>query len=62
MGNAFARFLQDQSGVTGIEYAVIAFCIALALVAGAQSAGLHVALTLKRLAVVMINGQPLLTP
>ncbi|HLY04548.1 MAG TPA: Flp family type IVb pilin [Rhizomicrobium sp.] len=62
MGNAFVRFLQDQSGVTAIEYAVISFCISLALVAATESAGLHVALTLRRAAALMIKGPPQLTP
>jgi pilus assembly protein Flp/PilA len=35
----FARFIKDESGATAIEYGLIAALIALAIIAGASSAG-----------------------
>jgi len=38
--NSILRFLQDDSGVTAIEYAFIAVIISISVVAGAQSIGI----------------------
>jgi pilus assembly protein Flp/PilA len=37
--NSILRFLQDDAGVTAIEYAFIAVIISISVVAGAQSIG-----------------------
>lgn len=39
MYQAFARFLQDQSGATAIEYGLIAAGIAVAIIAVVQALG-----------------------
>ncbi len=39
MKNLFARFTQDESGATAIEYGLIAGLIAVAIIAGASSLG-----------------------
>ncbi|WP_184873635.1 Flp family type IVb pilin [Mesorhizobium sangaii] len=39
MQNVIARFIQDESGVTAIEYALIASLIALAIITGAGALG-----------------------
>jgi len=62
MGKALVRFLQDRSGVTAIEYAVIASLMSLVLVAATRSAGLHVAMTLRHAAAFMIKGHALVRP
>ena len=41
MGKLFIRFLNDQSGITGIEYGLIALLISTVLVAAAGSAGVQ---------------------
>ena len=41
MGKAFAAFLHDQSGVTGVEYAVIAFGVAVTLISAIEALGRH---------------------
>jgi pilus assembly protein Flp/PilA len=37
-----SRFLQDKSGVTAVEYALIVALVSIALVAGARSLGLQI--------------------
>lgn len=39
MKNLFARFMNDESGATAIEYGLIAGLIAVAIIAGAGSLG-----------------------
>lgn len=39
MKNLFARFMDDESGATAIEYGLIAGLIAVAIIAGAGSLG-----------------------
>ncbi len=39
MKNVFARFAQDESGATAIEYGLIAALIAVVLIAGATMVG-----------------------
>ncbi len=39
MKNLFARFANDESGVTAIEYGLIATLIAVAIIAGAGALG-----------------------
>jgi pilus assembly protein Flp/PilA len=39
MANIFARFLNDKSGATAIEYGLIAALIATALITGATTLG-----------------------
>lgn len=39
MKNLFARFTQDESGATAIEYGLIAGLIAVAIIAGAGTLG-----------------------
>lgn len=39
MKNLFARFTQDESGATAIEYGLIAGLIAVAIITGATSLG-----------------------
>jgi pilus assembly protein Flp/PilA len=41
MQNLFARFLNDQSGATAIEYGLIAAGIAVVIIAAVQSVGTH---------------------
>lgn len=55
MATALARFLQDRSGVTAIEYAVIVFFIAVVLITVTQSLGEHLAMTLRRATDSMIQ-------
>lgn len=55
MAKALAKFLQDRSGVTAIEYAVIVFFIAVMLITVTQSLGEHVAMTLRRATGFMIQ-------
>lgn len=40
--NSINKFIQDESGVTGIEYAMIAALIAVVIVAAVQALGLKV--------------------
>jgi pilus assembly protein Flp/PilA len=40
--NAINKFIQDESGVTAIEYAMIAALIAVVIVAAVQALGLKV--------------------
>lgn len=39
MKNLFARFVQDESGATAIEYGLIAALISVALITGATTLG-----------------------
>jgi len=39
MSKIFARFMQDESGATAIEYGLIAALISVALIAGATTLG-----------------------
>ena len=39
MSKIFARFMQDESGATAIEYGLIAALISVALIAGAGALG-----------------------
>ena len=39
MKNIFARFVQDESGATAIEYGLIAALISVALITGATTLG-----------------------
>jgi pilus assembly protein Flp/PilA len=48
MTQASARFLQDQSGATAIEYGVVALFVAIVLIAVAQTIGLHLSMTFVR--------------
>lgn len=61
MATVFAKFLQDRSGVTAIEYAVIVFFIAAILITVTHSLGERVAMTLTRALGVMIR-HPALVP
>ena len=39
MGNLFHRFIGDQSGVTAIEYGLIAALIAVVIISGVKAVG-----------------------
>ena len=57
MGAALAKFLFDRSGVTAIEYGVMACAIALVLIAAAGSTGLHVNMVLKHAVALVSKGR-----
>ena len=60
MGRAITTFLADPSGVTGIEYGVIACSIALILVSAAASAGHHLQVLFHIAAALSPDGSPAL--
>ncbi len=41
MSKLFSRFVKDESGMTAIEYGLIAALIALAIIVGAGTSGQH---------------------
>lgn len=41
MKNLFSRFMKDESGVTAIEYGLIAAGIGIAIIASVQGVGSH---------------------
>jgi Flp pilus assembly pilin Flp len=59
MGAALARFLDDRSGVTGIEYGVIALGVSLVIVSAAGAAGQHLK-DLLRLVAALTTSHPAL--
>ncbi len=58
MGKAPVTFLEDQSGVTGIEYGVIALGIMLVIVSAVGIMGQHLKLSLFHIAAALIAGGP----
>jgi pilus assembly protein Flp/PilA len=48
--STFARFLNDESGATAIEYGLIASLIAVAIITGATTLGSNLAATFNALA------------
>lgn len=42
MRHLFSRFLDDKSGATALEYALIVALVSIALVAGARSLGIQI--------------------
>ena len=60
MGQALASFVKDQSGVTGIEYGVIALGVALAVISAADVMGHHLKLVLHIAAALTTKAAPTL--
>jgi pilus assembly protein Flp/PilA len=42
MKNLFARFMQDESGATAVEYALLAALIAVVIIGGATALGTQI--------------------
>ena len=56
MGKTLVNFLHDGSGITPIEYGIIAFGISLFLLAAATSLGEHLKDVFRLIAVVAAHG------
>ena len=57
MGTSLTRFLADESGVTAIEYGLVAGLISLVILAATDDAGLRVRAVLRFVAFILDPGQ-----
>ena len=53
MGNLFRRFINDQSGVTAIEYGLIAALIAVVIIAAVKTVGTDLTATFTSVATAL---------
>jgi pilus assembly protein Flp/PilA len=58
MGTVVGRFLADETGVTAVEYGLIALFVSLVLVAAAGVAGQHLRQFFHLAATVVVKGPP----
>ena len=54
MGNLFRRFINDQAGVTAIEYGLIAALIAVVIITAVKAVGSDLSTTFNSIATALI--------
>lgn len=62
MQKFIARFVQDESGATAIEYGLIAALVAVAIIGAAQALGPQIAATFAQVSGAMLNAGGAATP